>query len=125
MLFSGTIFDVPVTIDYHQFEVVTPGVVDIDVLSENVLGGDGNQGSSDLDSMIYLFDFDAFGDLGLLGAKLGVSDDGGPGNDGSTGNHDSFLSLFLGSGDYVIAISNYLFHEAEARAGVDNGLTGC
>ena len=28
LLVSGTIFDDPVKIDYHRFEVVTPGTID-------------------------------------------------------------------------------------------------
>ena len=120
LLFSGTIFDTPTTIDYHRFEVLTPGTIDIDVLSRDVLGGDF-RGVSGLDPYIHLFAFDAFGDLGLLGAHLAEADDGGLGSDGSTNSRDSFLSLFLGSGDYVVAISDYFLSEAEARAGVDDG----
>ena len=119
LLFPGTIYADPVTIDYHRFEVVTSGTIDIDVLSQNVLGGDVG-GFSALDSEIFLFAFDPFGDLGLLGTLLGEDDDGGLGSDGSTSDRDSFLSLFLLSGDYVVAISDFALNEANVRDGINN-----
>ncbi len=134
-LFSGSISDIPggnqgITINYHRFEVVTAGRIEIDVLSFGVLGG--NWGSiSGLNTDIHLFEFDSLGDLGMLGKwRGGDSDAYGPtGNDGSKLafndlSFDSFLSLDLEAGSYVIAISDWILREAEARAGEHSYYTG-
>lgn len=121
LVVTGTITDNPASIDYWQFDVTTPGTVTIDVLSRNLLPGDGGSGASRLDSQIYLFDYDNGGDLGMLGTLVGANDDGyeaGYG-DGSNHRYDSFLSLSLGAGSYVLSISDFLFTEAEARLGMD------
>ena len=127
LVVSGTITDSPASIDYWIFEVSMPGTVTIDVLSRNILGGDGSaEGTSRLDSQIYLFDFASGGDLGMLGALVGSNDDGhGAGfGDGSNHRYDSFLSLALGAGSYVLSISDHFFTADEARLGMDITGTG-
>ncbi|AXI45984.1 hypothetical protein C1J03_08095 [Sulfitobacter sp. SK012] len=126
---TGTIYDTgqgTVSVDYWQFDVSTAGTVSIDILSRNVLGGDGGAGgnTSGLDPQILLFGFDNTGDQGLLGSLIGGNDDSsGVGNgsdDGSTSSLDSFLSVALGVGTYVLSLSDWGFAESEARSGVNS-----
>lgn len=111
------------SVEYHMGSAAEAGTHVFDVLSKNVLDGDGGTGgtTSALDPYIYLFAFDAAGDQGMMGALIGADDDGGTEGfgDGSVHNFDSYLSLHLEVGSYVLAISDFQFSEAEARSGIN------
>lgn len=134
---TGTIFETTdnttefASIDYWQFEVAVAGVVSIDVLSRRELGGDGTETPTGtftggpyslLDSELILFNFDAAGDLGMMGSLIVENDDGNNDGftDGSSSGLDSFLSEILVVGSYVVAISDFGFDEVEARAGLND-----
>ncbi|MEM9480563.1 MAG: DVUA0089 family protein [Verrucomicrobiota bacterium] len=126
---TGTISNINTggtTIDYLIMSLDQTTTYTFDLLSRDVLSGDAAGGVSKLDTEIFLFEFDAAGDQGLLGALVGDNDDASPfptvgAADGSTASQDSYLSLNLVPGDYVLAISDFAFNEAEARAGFTTG----
>ena len=121
-----------ISVDYWHFDVSMVGTVTIDVLSHGVLGGDGLDGgtTSGLDPYIWLFAFDAAGDQGMLGATQGLNDDTFLTSlgqaDGSISGLDSYLSVDLGIGSYVLALSDWSFSQSEARSGInyDGGFAG-
>jgi PEP-CTERM motif len=121
---NGTIFDDNagnVTVDYWNFSVNTAGLVEIDALSNGVLEGDRWwDGKSGLDTYLRLYEFDANGSLGLLGNLVAENDDASGFVDGSVSGLDSFLSVNLDLGNYVLAISDFYFSDEEARRGVNN-----
>ncbi|WP_199303375.1 DVUA0089 family protein [Oscillatoria sp. FACHB-1406] len=122
---NGTIFDDDagnVTVDYWNLQVNTAGAIEIDALSFGVLKGDSLilTGKSSLDTYLRLYEFDAKGSLGLLGNFVAENDDSNGVADGSIFGEDSFLSVNLGLGNYVLAISDFLFSDSEARRGVNN-----
>ena len=107
-------FDGGSTVDYHVVDASIAGTYIFDVLSRDVLLGDAADGLSGLDPFIYLFE----GSLGSLGALVGFNDDGGSEGfgDGSISGLDSYLSLDLSVGSYVLAIGNWSFSESQARS---------
>ena len=124
---TGTIFelDTPseVTVDYWEFAVNTAGQIDIDVLAWNQ---DFGNGQSKLNSHIRLFNFDQNGDLNKLGDNINHNNNVSQNNfnnnnigeaDGSVSRLDSFLSLNLDVGNYVVAISQSGLSETNARSG--------
>ena len=108
------------TVDYHVVDASIAGTYIFDVLSRDVLLGDAANGLSDLDPYIYLFE----GSLGSLGALVGFNDDGGSEGfgDGSISGLDSYLSLDLSVGSYVLAIGNWRFSESAARLGINDSM---
>jgi len=113
-------FDGGSTVDYHVVDASIAGTYIFDVLSRDVLLGDAADGLSGLDPFIYLFE----GSLGSLGALVGFNDDGGSEGfgDGSISGLDSYLSLDLSVGSYVLAIGNWRFSESEARSGINDSM---
>lgn len=125
LVFEGEISN-PTEVDWISFSVVTPGLVTIDVLADEVIGSlGGNPTPIDhngdgvitrLDSYIHLFTPNPAG-LSMLG--VGSNDDGAPlpnmgGDDGSTSIYDSFLSLNLAAGNYFVAIGSFRLDPLEA-----------
>ncbi|MEM1140977.1 MAG: DVUA0089 family protein [Pseudomonadota bacterium] len=109
------------TIDYLVFEVDTPGTVTIDILSQAVLAGDGPGNLSALDTDISLFEFDSSGDLDLLGNFIIDNDTANfpteGADDGSVEADDSFLSINLAAGTYVVVIADFGTSESNMRDG--------
>jgi len=100
-------------VDVWNIEILSNGTFIFDVLAFETSNTDffGNGQDNDcLDSYIYLFANN------LNGALMGADDDGGFGNDGSIYSFDSYMSLALNMGSYVLAIGDYNLNEAEARA---------
>lgn len=121
----GTIMEHPqrsTSVNYWRFNVSSPNTVTIDVASFGVRLGNGYGGVSRLDSHMRLFDYDANGSQGFLGAQVAENDDYfGVSVDGSISTLDSFLSVSLERGSYILAISDWYLSEAEARSGVNRG----
>jgi len=100
---EGAIDD-PTAVDVWSIEVITSGTFIFDVLAFESRGIDyfGNGEFNDtLDSFLYLFATD------LSGALMGFNDDSGSSNDGSTSYLDSYMSLALNAGTYVLAIGDW------------------
>jgi len=100
-------------VDVWNIEILSNGTFIFDVLAFETSNTDffGNgQDNDSLDSYIYLFANN------LNGALMGADDDGGLGNDGSIYSFDSYMSLALNMGSYVLAIGDYNLNETEARA---------
>lgn len=99
--------DVGYAIDAIPFTVLSPSTVSIDVLSAGTY-------TPALDAQIYL----AADGGGIDSMELMyTNDDGEPGTDGSTQELDSYLSVELQPGDYVVFISGCCFSADEALAG--------
>lgn len=96
-----------------NFTVDVAGTVSIDVLSR-AIDVDGDGLTSDLDPYMYIFNADPNG-VGGLGALVAFNDDSNGTADGSVSGLDSFLSLTLAAGDYVVVIGDYELTEQEAR----------
>ncbi len=103
------------TVDYWNFAVNTAGIVTIDVLANDI---DFGNGSSSLDSQIYLFSNDGLLDTSDLIAGNDDSLISVGGSDGSVSTLDSFLSQFLNPGNYTLAISDFSFSLSEAINGI-------
>jgi len=100
-------------VDVWTIEILSSGTFVFDVLAFETSNTDffGNGDNNDkLDSYLYLFAND------LNGLLMGADDDGGLGNDGSISSLDSFMTLALSAGSYVLAIGDYNLNETEARA---------
>ncbi|TWT42545.1 DVUA0089 family protein [Botrimarina hoheduenensis] len=116
------------TVDWWLFTVISPGVVTIDTLSweidsEDLLDGDddfdetfdvnGDAQIAFIDPYIYLFE-----DNGAMapGTFIDANDDdfSSTYGDGSIYGYDSYLSIFLAPGDYLLAIGSFLLSEEEA-----------
>ncbi|MBX3433157.1 MAG: DVUA0089 family protein [Pirellulales bacterium] len=120
------------TVDHWYFKVNSPGVVTIDVLSweidyqdwdsdSNVLevfdvNGDGE--IAFFDSVIWLFNDDGVLDSG--DAITFNDDSSSTFGDGSIITYDSYLSLNLAAGNYVLAIGAFSLDVSEAVAGFNN-----
>ena len=111
------------TVDYWNFTVDAPGTVTVDVLSMEIrpnghtydVNGDGE--IAFIDPMIRLFSDDGHLDSGDL---VATNDDSSQTyGDGSIHYYDSYLSQYLGLGDYVLAISAYNLSVSEALSGVN------
>ncbi|WP_199292056.1 DVUA0089 family protein [Coleofasciculus sp. FACHB-712] len=101
------------TVDFYNFTVNTAGIVTIDVLA---YGFNFGNGPSELDSQLYLFSNNGSLDTSDF---IASNDDNPYGfSDGSTSSLDSYLSLFLDTGNYKLAISDYLFTVDEVIAGI-------
>lgn len=120
------------TVDHWRFKVNSPGVVTIDVLSWEVdfqdwdsdlnylevfdVNGDGE--IAFFDSVIWLFNDDGVLDAG---DAIATNDDSGSTfGDGSIITYDSYLSLNLAAGNYVLAIGAFSLDVNEAIAGLNN-----
>lgn len=100
-----------VSVDYWAFDVATPGAVTIDTLSMY---------SYDyyMDPHIRLFAND-----GVLDAEdeIAANDDSDfTYDDGSVHSYDSYLSVNLNAGSYLLAISMFQLDTTEAVAGVND-----
>ena len=103
-------------VDYWYFSVNTAGPISIDILSWQ-WDRDSDGTSHFMDPFIYLFNDDGTLDAADL---LGGNDDSGlTFGDGSTNGFDSYLSIVLGTGDYVLAISDYSLSLSDAVAGIN------
>ena len=72
-------------------------------------------GTNPIDPYIRLFSNACFTG-GCLGAQLAFDDDGGTASGGGSFSN-SRINQFLATGDYTVAMSVFLFTEAEARSG--------
>jgi len=99
--------DVGYGIDAIPFTVLAASTVIIDVLSAGAY-------TPALDAQIYLAPDDGTIDSMDL---MYTNDDGEPGTDGSTQELDSYLSVELEPGDYVVFISGCCFSAEEALVG--------
>ena len=111
------------TVDSWDFTVNSAGVVTIDTLSMETtdwvttqdVNGDGE--IAFFDPYIYVFENTG----GVPGAFVASNDDSGlTFGDGSIHRYDSYLSLNLDAGDYILVIGAYHLSEQEARDGVND-----
>lgn len=109
------------TVDYIYFTVNSAGPVTIDMLSVESDGDVDIDHNNDgeiayIDPYIYLFRDD-----GSLDADdyIDENDDGPTGDDGSTYSYDSYLSLPLEPGDYILAVGCYDLSLADAIGGTN------
>jgi len=111
------------TVDSWNFTVNSAGVVTIDTLSMETsdwvttqdVNGDGE--IAFFDPYIYVFENDG----GTPGAFVASNDDSSlTFGDGSINSYDSYLSLNLDAGDYILAIGAYSLSEQEARDGAND-----
>jgi len=93
----------PGTVRYVDFSVTTAGTFDIRAQGEDSLGADYNE-----DPHIYLF----AGSLSLANALASN-------NNGGFGLSSLIPSIALSVGDYILAVSEADFSEAEAEAGTN------
>ena len=93
------------TVDYFDFSLDTGGDLDITLAATY---------NSDFDTQMYLFSDDGSLDWGNL---IAGNDDGGIGL-------NSLILGYLGSGDYTLAISSYLFRPYEAITGTNYNISG-
>ena len=111
------------TIERIYFRVNTGGVIEIDTLSWETDGSwvDVNGDGEDVffDPYIYLFNDDGSLDAGDLIDANDDSDD--TFGDGSITVLDSYLSLNLAAGDYVLTIGSYFHDVNEAITGINEG----
>lgn len=125
---DGTILRNPdtssITVDYLAFTTSAAGTVTIDLLSwewneatERRVDVNGDGEYAFLDTYIHLFQ----GSL-ATGNHIASNEDSGSGTaDGSVSALDSFLSLNLAAGNYILAISAYNFDVDEAVSGINRG----
>ncbi len=125
---DGTGADIGSTVDYWPFSVNSAGLVMIDTRSweadnEGRVTADGIAEPVDVngdgeiaffDPHIHLFDDDGGLDAGDLIASN--DDSGSTYGDGSIRDRDSYLSLILTPGDYVLVIGAYFLNVTEAVA---------
>lgn len=122
------------TIDYWHFDVLSAGQIEIDTLSWEQDGEDRFDNDDDsvepvdvngdgeiayLDAHIHLFADD--GSLDLADLLASNDDSSFTYVDGSIYSYDSFMSLPLAPGSYVLAIGAYDFTPLEAIAGNNPG----
>jgi len=102
-------------VDHWSFFVTTSGSFTFDVLAREISNDffANGVGNDELDSYIYLFANDA------NGIFIKKDDDGGAGNDGSIHSHDSFMTVNLNVGTYLLAIGDFSLSELEARNGLN------
>ncbi|GAW96503.1 MULTISPECIES: DVUA0089 family protein [Colwellia] len=103
-------------VDHWILNVTSSGLFTFDVLAyEGDYDDffDNGTNNDHLDSYIYLFSND------INGSLVDSNDDGELGNDGSTEDYDSFMSVNLNVGTYVFAIGDYHLNEAGARDGIN------
>jgi hypothetical protein len=113
------------TVDLIYFTVKSSGPVEIDLLSAEESSGDGEcvdvNGDGEfafIDPYIHLFRDDGFLDASdLIDSNDDGSLPGAGGADGSVSNVDSFLSLNLDAGSYVLAVGDYRLLLPAAVAG--------
>ena len=134
---SGTIYevqdefgsDIGSTVDHWYFTVNSAGIVVIDTLSWEVdsedfdfdsdynetidVNGDGE--IAFIDVYIYLFSDD--GSLDVDDLLYSNDDSFNTFGDGSIHGYDSYLSVFLNPGDYILAIGAFYLDTNEAVAG--------
>lgn len=101
------------SVDSYDFTANSAGNVIIDVLAAGI---DFGNGTSQLDSVIYLFSNDSSLDLSDLIA--GTDDFEGTDTNGSVSFLDAYLSVFLNPGSYRLFISDFFFTAEEAIAGI-------
>jgi hypothetical protein len=118
------------TVDYWYFSVNSPGTVSIDTLSSEIGGvypdglvwydvnGDGEDAF--FDPFIWLFADDGSLDAGDMIAQNDDSNDTYA--DGSISELDSYLSLDLTDGDYILAIGTYDLTIDDAVDGLNDTL---
>ena len=109
-------------VDYWKFTVLTDGVVTIDILSDSW--------DADMDGVAHYMDptISLFVDDGSLDSVdlVAANDDGPPGTDGSrirylNTAYDSYLSVFLTAGDYVLSITDCCATDADVLSGINLG----
>lgn len=116
------------SIDKIYFTVNTAGQIDMDLLSwefdhaNGVLADVNGDGEiAFFDTYIYLFNNDG----SLDAADYIISnDDWGNAADGSVYIYDSFLSLNLGAGNYILTVGGFNHDVNDAIAGVNPGTGG-
>jgi hypothetical protein len=135
LILTGNLFDVldatgtriASTVDHWGFTVDTAGVVTIDMLSWESTGVSYTDVNHDgegtyFDTFIHLFNNDGALDVGDLVAS---NDDfnnfstGESRTDGSITSLDSYLSLALNAGDYILAVGSYNLTLEDAVDGVN------
>lgn len=103
-------------VDYWYFSANSGGIVSIDILSWQ-WDKDGDGTSHFMDPYIYLFTDDGALDTSDL---ISSNDDSNlTFGDGSTSILDSYMSVSLLAGDYVLAISDYFFTVSDAVSGIN------
>ncbi len=116
------------TIDKIYFTVNSPGITNIDILSweQNETSGLGQDANGDgeiafMDSYIYLFNDDGSLDLG----DYVTENDDAPAtfgeDDGSLSDLDSYISINLAAGDYVLTVGGFFYEASEGIAGQNPG----
>jgi hypothetical protein len=129
---TGNLFEAGVdgsasTVDHWGFSVLAGGIVSIDLLSWEVdsagtglvadVNGDGE--IAFFDPYIYLFADD--GSLDPADLIDSNDDSGATFTDGSIYDFDSFISLALAPGDYILAVGAFFLSIDDAIDGINDG----
>ncbi len=119
--------DIVSTVDQIGFTVNTAGIIAIDTLSWERNFEDGSPTDVNGDGEIAFFDpyIYVFADDGSLGVEdlIDSNDDSSSTfGDGSISSLDSFLSVLLPVGDYILTIGGFNHTAEEAIAGANPGL---
>lgn len=102
-------------VEYWFFDTFSTGAVIIDLLSWH-WDKDNDGIAHFMDPYIYLYTDDGSLDQS---DQIAAVDDGPLGSDGSVSDFDSYLSLTLGAGSYILAVSDFSLSSADAVSGVN------